>query len=117
MKSDSTIIQNNQFNNYQTIIPGFIKVVILVVLSCLTLQEVFQFIILRGLENPIAYCLFKIIAYSTSLIFVKFSDCSMVYLLNNLKAVNEQMIFKLDEIANYHLQQEKNVKIEEEKHS
>ena len=117
MKSDSTIIQNNQFNNYQTIIPGFIKVVILVVLSCLTLQEVFQFIILRGLENPIAYCLFKIIAYSTSLIFVKFSDCSMVYLLNNLKAVNEQMIFKLDEIANYHLQQEKNVKNQEEKHS
>ena len=83
----------------------------------LTLQEVFQFIILRGLENPIAYCLFKIIAYSTCLLFVKFSDYTMVYLLNYLKAVNEQMIFKLDEIANNHLQQEKNVKIEEEKQS
>mgnify|MGYP003455091284 FL=1 len=74
MKSDSTIVQNNQINNYQTIFPGLIKGVILFVLACLMLQEGFQFIILRGFENPIAYCLFKLLAYTIALMFLKFSD-------------------------------------------
>ena len=101
MKSDAPcpLIQNNQFSNYPIIIPGFVKYVILVILTCLVISEVINFIMLRGFENPLGFCLFKLIAYTMGLLFLKFSDSSMIYVLNNLKVLNEEIVSKLEEIA------------------
>ena len=100
MKSDSTtsIIQNNNINNFPMVLPSFVKAIIFSILLVLTINEMFNFILLRGFENPLGYCLFKLIVYSFSILLLKYSDNSMTYILTNLKALNEEMVKKLEEI-------------------
>ena len=102
MKSDTnpSIVQTiNNINNYTTILPCFLKVIMFGILLILTINELFNFILLRGFENPLGYCLFKLIVYSFGMLFTKFSDISsMSYLLNNIKDLTEEMVNKLEEI-------------------
>ena len=59
----------------------------------------FNFITLRGFENPLGYCLFKFIAYSTCLLFTNLHDSSMTFALDSLKLSTDEIIYKLDEIV------------------
>ena len=104
--------QTNDTLNYPTIIPGFIKSILFIILSILIINEVFNFIHLRGFENPIAFCLFKLIAYVFATLLLKNSDSTMFIILNHLKDINETMITKLEEIQK--CQNNGKLKVEEE---
>ena len=58
-----------------------------------------NFITLRGFENPLGYCLFKLIAYSICLLFTKLHDSSMTFALDSLKLSTDEIMYKLDEIV------------------
>ena len=59
----------------------------------------FNFISLKGYEAPIAFCLFKIAMYTLALLFIKFNDSSMRYVINNFKEANFEIINKLEELV------------------
>jgi hypothetical protein len=79
-------------------LPGFIKAIIYSILGFLIVGEVVEFIKLRGFENPIGYCLFKLIVYTFFMLLIKSSDSAMLLVLNNLKELNETMCVRLEEI-------------------
>lgn len=75
-----------------------IKFILFSVLVLLTVSEVFEFIRLKGFDNPVAYSLFKLVTYAFSLTLIK-NESSVVNLINsNLKQLNENMRTKLEEI-------------------
>jgi hypothetical protein len=78
---------------------GIIKSALIVVFGFLILSEIFNFIILRGFENPIAYTLFKIIVYTSSVILLKNSDTTtMICVLAQVKEMQEILMEKLDQL-------------------
>jgi hypothetical protein len=81
-----------------SLFPGFIKATLFAILVFLILTEVFEFIKLRGFENPTAYCLFKLLAYSVALIFVKTSDSAMELILSKVNEGHASLFTKLEEI-------------------
>jgi hypothetical protein len=75
-----------------------IKTILFSVLVLLIVSEVFEFIRLKGFDNPIAYSLFKLVTYTFSVALIK-NESSVVQMINNnLKLLNENMRTKLEEI-------------------
>lgn len=59
--------------------------------------EVIEFIKLRGYENQIAFCLFKLIAYSTCMIISKSDNSALLIVLKNIKELNENILNSIEE--------------------
>ena len=84
----------------QTLFIVYGKLFLFGLLTILILSEVFNFIWLRGFENPLAFSLFKLIFYTFSVIILKNSDTAIYILLNQVKELNELIMEKLDKLQN-----------------
>ena len=84
----------------QTLFIVYGKLFLFGLLTILILSEVFNFIWIRGFENPLAYSLFKLIFYTFSVILLKNSDTAIYILLNQVKELNELIMEKLDKLQN-----------------
>ena len=85
----------------QTLFIVYWKLFLFGLLTILILSEVFNFIWLRGFENPLAFSLFKLIFYTFSVIILKNSDTAIYILLNQVKELNEVIMEKLDKLQTY----------------
>lgn len=79
-------------------IPEIIKTILFAMSIIMIACEIVEFIKLRGFENPIAYCLFKLIVYTISMLVIKCNDSTLELVYQTLKELNENLSTKLEEI-------------------
>jgi hypothetical protein len=90
-------------NFISTMFPGIIRASLFAILLYLIITEIFEFVKLRGFENPTAYCLFKLLAYSVALIFVKTNDSAMEIIMDKVNDGHKSLFIKLEEIRTQRL--------------
>jgi hypothetical protein len=74
---------------------SIIKGILIAILSFLIISEVMNFIFLKGFENPVAFCLFKLTLYCFFLVIIKYSDGAM---LTQLYDINEKIVSQLEDV-------------------
>jgi hypothetical protein len=93
--NNSSIKVNNTPGPSSNMLTSIIKGILIAILSFLIISEVMNFIFLKGFENPVAFCLFKLTLYCFFLVIIKYSDGAM---LTQLYDINEKIVSQLEDV-------------------
>jgi hypothetical protein len=106
--NNSSIKLNTLQGPSSNMLSSIIKGILFAILSFLIISEIMNFIFLKGFENPVAFCLFKLILYCFALVLVKNSDGAMMV---HLYDINEKIVSQLEEVTKIVNKKEKPIPI------
>lgn len=87
--------------NTEDLLPTFIRFTLMAVFLFLIISEIFNFIFLKGFENPIAFCLFKLTCYCACFLLLKSSDSILPILskyMSRMFAILDELKQQLNEL-------------------